>query len=166
MAIFTGRTTIKGMDKVLRNLNREVAKIKGATVKGMLRGAAIIRKAMDNTPPLIPVDTGAMRSSWFIVTSNAAQVAGKQTKFDRRPSLEARMTDEHALAVSSAIESVRGKEPAIAFGFSAFYVDYVHENIDASFKRPGAGAKFFEAAIKNTLPQVRTVIRSEARIRK
>jgi|BioPla2DNA2_1021312.scaffolds.fasta_scaffold31924_2 hypothetical protein len=166
MAIFSGRTTIKGLDKVMRNLNKEIMKIKGATLKGMLRGAAIIRKSMDNTPPLIPVDTGAMRSSWFIVTSNAAQVAGKQTKFHNRPSLEARMTDEHALAVSSAIESVRGKEPAIAFGFSAFYVDYVHENIDASFKRPGAGAKFFEAAIKNTLGQVKTVIRTEARIRK
>lgn len=166
MAIFSGRTTIKGLDKVMRNLNKEIMKIKGATLKGMLRGAAIIRKSMDNTPPLIPVDTGAMRSSWFIVTSNAAQVAGKQTKFHNRPSLEERMANDHSSAISSAMEMIRGKEPAIAFGFSAFYTDYVHENMGATFKRSGAGPKFFEAAIKGTQKQVITVIRSEARIRK
>lgn len=56
---------ITGMSNVLRNLNREMGKIKIRGVKGMLVAADIVRKDMDKTPPLIPVDTGRLRKSWY-----------------------------------------------------------------------------------------------------
>ena len=34
-------------------------------MKGLIRGAIIIRQAMDHIPPLIPIDTGNLRDSWF-----------------------------------------------------------------------------------------------------
>lgn len=38
-------------------------------------------------------------------------------------------------------------ELALLMGFSANYAVYVHENLEQNFGRPGAGAKFFEAAV-------------------
>lgn len=54
--------------------------------------------------------------------------------------------------------------PAVIMGFSANYAPFVHENVGASFKRPGAGAKFFEASIKRNGPQMLTVIAQEAKV--
>ncbi len=58
-------TGIKGFDKVLSNLNKEIKRIEGASMKGLVLAAIAIRRDMDRTPPLIPVDTGNLRASWF-----------------------------------------------------------------------------------------------------
>jgi hypothetical protein len=42
----------------------------------------------------------------------------------------------------------QGSNPVVRLGFSAEYAWEVHEKVGANFKRPGAGAKFFEAALK------------------
>jgi hypothetical protein len=60
-------TGIKGMDIVLANVNREIAAIHRRTNEGLIKAAIFIRREMDHTPPLIPVDTGAMRLSWFVL---------------------------------------------------------------------------------------------------
>ena len=50
---------------IMKNINRELDKIKGRSMKGMIRAAIWLRRDMEYTPPLIPVDTGNLRSSWF-----------------------------------------------------------------------------------------------------
>lgn len=57
--------TIKGFDKVMKNLNAEIQAIKGRTMGGLIDASIIVRNDMDKTPPLIPVDTGNLRESWF-----------------------------------------------------------------------------------------------------
>ena len=57
---------LKGMDTVMRNLNKEITRIKGISMEGLLDVAAFIRKDMELTPPLIPIDTGNLRASWFV----------------------------------------------------------------------------------------------------
>ena len=59
---------LKGIDNVMRNLNKEVAKMKVKSLAGLIRAAALIRVDMDKTPPLIPIDTGNLRGSWFVTT--------------------------------------------------------------------------------------------------
>jgi hypothetical protein len=54
---------------------------------------------------------------------------------------------------------------ALVMGFSASYAWFVHEKVDAKFKRSGAGAKFMEAHIKNNYNKILTMIRDEARVR-
>ena len=61
-------TGVKGMDIVLSNLNKEIKAIEGRSMKGLIRGAIIIHMDMKKTPPLIPIDTGNLRSSWFTST--------------------------------------------------------------------------------------------------
>ena len=64
-------TGIKGLDIVLSNLNKEIKAIEGRSMQGLIRAAIILRADMDTTPPLIPIDTGNLRSSWF--TTNFRQ---------------------------------------------------------------------------------------------
>jgi len=58
-------TQIKGMDNVLRNLNKELAKVEKFSMKGLIRAVVVIRRDMDKTSPLIPIDEGNLRASWF-----------------------------------------------------------------------------------------------------
>ena len=57
---------LKGLDTVLKNLNREIKAIEGRSLKGMLLAVAEIRNDIDSIPPLVPVgETGNLRASWF-----------------------------------------------------------------------------------------------------
>lgn len=57
---------ISGFTKVTANLNRQIKKIKGFSMKGLLEGSILIRRDMDVTPPLVPIDLGNLRASWFV----------------------------------------------------------------------------------------------------
>lgn len=117
-----------GFDEVVKNLNKAVQEIEGRSMKGMLRATIFIRYDMEHTQPLIPVDTGNLRSSWI---SEAIYVSGK---------------------------------PAVICGFGANYAVYVHENIGATFQRPGAGAMFFSASLNRNHKRILEIIREEAKI--
>lgn len=62
---------IKGLDKVLSNLNKEIIKIKSGTIQGLVVAASQILTDADKTSPTIPVDTGNLRASRFITPMNA-----------------------------------------------------------------------------------------------
>jgi hypothetical protein len=68
MAIRTVKpqTGIKGTDIVLRNLQREIQNIENRSLDGLIEAANMIRRDMDKTPPLIPVDLGNLRASWSV----------------------------------------------------------------------------------------------------
>lgn len=121
------RKRVTGVDKVLRNLNREIKQIEGLTMKGLIQSAVLIRRDMEQTSPKIPVDTGNLRASWF--------------------------TDPH----------YQGQNPVVRLGFSANYAWFVHEMVGANFQRPGAGAKFLEAALKRNKDTILKTIAREAR---
>ena len=69
-------TGIKGTDIVLANLNREIAKIKVRSAAGLIEAAIMIRRDMEKTPPLIPLDTGNLRASWFTTAYTKAKRFG------------------------------------------------------------------------------------------
>ncbi len=56
---------IKGMKKLMENLNNEIQAIEGRSMKGLIEGVRIIRYDMGKTPPLVPVDTRNLDSSFF-----------------------------------------------------------------------------------------------------
>ncbi len=53
------------LQEVMKNLNKEIKGIEKRCMKGFLEGATIVRYDMDKTPPLIPINTGNLRQSWF-----------------------------------------------------------------------------------------------------
>jgi len=152
------RTYVKGIDEAITALNREVQKIEGRTLRGLIRGAVIIRRKIDTVPPVVPVDLGNLRASWFSVTTNSVQ-AGKSPEFKGPKATE--FAAHHSAVVNEMQGKVKGKI-AVAMGFSANYAAEVHEKIEAKFRRPGAGAKFFQAAINNSIDEVLEIVRKEA----
>jgi hypothetical protein len=121
--------SLKGLEEVVRNLNREIKAIEGRSLKGLIRAAIIVRRDMDATPPLVPIDTGNLRASWFVNPGH------------------------------------KGNNPFVTLGFSANYAVWVHELIGAKFQRPGAGAKFFQAALRRNKDKIIGVIAEEAKIK-
>lgn len=120
---------VRGFDKLMQNLNKEVGEIENRTAKGILTAIAHVRRDMDKTPPLIPVDTGNLRSSWTVTTSKVG------TAFEAR------------------------------FGFTANYAIYVHEIMGRKFNRPGAGPRFFYAALRRNQSTILEIIAQEASIK-
>lgn len=153
-------TYVKGRDKVLAELNKQVKEIEGRTQKGLIRGVMEIRRKMDKQPPLVPVYTGNLRASWFTVTPNSIQ-EGSSPQFKGKNANK--LAADHSATISRMQSEIKGKV-AVAMGFSANYAAEVHEKIEAKFKRPGAGAKFFQAAIYNSMNEVLEIIRKEAKI--
>lgn len=54
---------VKGYDQVIANLNKEVARIEGATMEGLMEaGLKVLKVAQERTP----VDTGNLKNSGFV----------------------------------------------------------------------------------------------------
>lgn len=57
---------LKGLDTVLRNLNKEIKAIEGRSLIGLGKAVMEVRRDIDTKPPLVPVgETGNLRGSWF-----------------------------------------------------------------------------------------------------
>lgn len=156
----------EGLPTVMRNLNIEVNKIKNGSLSGLLRSTIIIRRSVDLDAPLIPVDTGNLRSSWFVVTNRGSVADGANPTFVSRPdNVLDRLRQGHKDTVSKWKGLTAGVFPMVAFGFTAFYAERVHEALDTNFRRPNSGAKFFEAAIKTNRARILNMIRVEAKVK-
>jgi len=67
---------ITGFTKVKANLNKAILKIEAKSMKGLIESAIIIRRDMEKTPPLVPIDTGNLRGSWFTEAVKVKGMAG------------------------------------------------------------------------------------------
>lgn len=157
---------LTGVETVMRNLNREIQKIKNRSMRGLIHAAILIRRDMETTPPLVPVDEGNLRASWFLVTARGNIGAGsgkfkqgKETQVDT-----ARLSNDHSRAVGAAKGAVTGR-PLVAIGFSAHYSVFQENDNTGQRKRPGAGGGFFESALRRNEPRILYEIRKEARIK-
>lgn len=158
---------LKGLKDVINNLNKIVAKVEDKTLKGLIRAAIIVRRDMDKTSPLIPVDWGNLRASWFIVTSEGEIPYGAVASF--RGPFGPKVATAHSatLAEAATMRPVNG--PFVVMGFGAYYARYVHEmGIDPpkeiNWSRPGSGPKFFENSIDRNLLEMVYVIAKEAKV--
>jgi len=177
---------IQGLNEVIANLNAEIQAMETRTMSGLIRAVALLRRSMDEEAPKIPVDTGNLRASWFVVTSRGGTPIGGSPKFKEMRTVKVKKKGRkvekreykvdieklkkiHAEAVAStrAILEQRMKtgEEAIGFGFGAYYAAYVHEMMQAKFKREGAGAKFFQAHLRRKKAEMLAMIAKEAKIR-
>lgn len=155
---------LKGLNNVVANLNKEINKIEGGSLKGLIRSAILIRRDMEATSPKIPIDLGNLRASWFVTTSKGETPAGTSPGFKGENAGE--LSSGHSRTVAeNKSKAQASKNPGVVLGFSANYAFIVHESVGKSFKRPGSGAKFFEASLKRNTKKILAVIQEEARIR-
>lgn len=141
-----GTQGIQGLDTVMSNLNKEIEKIQGASIKGIREAIKLIHDDMDKTPPLIPEDTGALKKSWKTQPIRMPGIKGVLFGFFA----------EYALWVHEMIgadfKSTR-KRYGPGEGKGRVYTP-----------RPGAGAKFFESSIKRNKDKILDIIRQNAKI--
>jgi len=135
------------LDNVIFNLNKKLRSIQNKTLISLIEGAKLIYEDMETTSPLIPVDLGNLENSFFIVTSNGAVIQGKTPAFVGENA--GKISEGHLATIQEArgmgVSGIKG--PYVVFGFGAYYAVYVHEMIEASFQRQGAGALFLSNAI-------------------
>lgn len=159
-----------GIPEAMVRLEREIHRIKNRSLKGLINVQAKIYSDMDNIPPVIPVDFNNLRQSFYSVTSNGAVIRGGSAHFNDTRKDAGKLRDDHTEALSfarnAAIDDGKMRGPTICLGFSAYYAEAVHENYGANFKRRGAGAGFFAAAVKNNIVYMRHTLKEMAKIPK
>lgn len=144
---------LRGLNRVVANLNQEIRAIEGRTLRGLLIAVAHVRAEMDSVMPMIPIGptagqvadlkkqgiyreqgTGNLRASWFAYPVNLP--AG----------------------------------PAVICGFSANYAVYVHELLETksgkvNWSRPGSGPKFFQSALRRNQDKILQIIWENAKVK-
>lgn len=158
---------VEGWEQVRTNLQRELNRVEGKTLRGMIRAAIRIFQSMNETPPTVPIDTSNLVHSWFVVTSRGSVEEGQSPEFTGENAGELRGSHETALSAAQALAK-KQRGPAVVFGFSANYAVFVHEMVEGgkpiNWNRPGSGPKFFQAALTRESGEILSILRQEARI--
>jgi hypothetical protein len=171
---------LKGLDDVMKNLNKEIQKIEGRTTAGLIAASIIIQRASVKENPRVPVDTSNLEHSFFRVIDKRSLGTNKGFKGEDAGKMES----DHARAISEAVEmSLTFPGPLLVLGYSANYALWVHENTEADFtsarliydkkthkakikeRRPEAGAKFLEAHVNGKKSEIIQIIRDYAKIK-
>jgi hypothetical protein len=125
------RAKVEGLDKVVANLNAEIANIKDASLKGLVYAALEISA---DAKKLTPVVTGNLRNSVFI-TSPSKVEEGLRPEFKDGPPGEyqrsghaVRLLSEHIASLTGNIAECKAHGAEVHVGYSAFYSPIVHEN--------------------------------------
>jgi len=99
-----------GVEKVVRNLNKEISKIEGRCLSGLVSAGLMIR---GESQKLTPVVTGNLRNSAYVVSSRAVEAAPK---------------NGDSSVVGKQQECRRSYIPMVIVGYAASYAIFVHEN--------------------------------------
>lgn len=146
-----GNFEMKGMKEFMRELNSEIRKLKGRTHRGLIEAAIELWREAE---PGTPIDTSNLNHSFFIVSfktdGNQAPGATKSGEFKGEDA--GKLKGDHAKVIQVASGAAKDlgsdTEPIVIFGYSANYAVFVHENVDATFSRPGAKARWLYAAMQ------------------
>jgi hypothetical protein len=142
--------SIHGFDQLGKQLNIQTQMIEGANMKGLLRAAKFIWRETERTPPLTPVGvTEKLRSSFQIHANTGTVVEGGLSGITTNTTLIAQNTGR--------------RNANVTFGYAANYALWVHEMVGAKFKREGAGAHWFKAAIERNYHTIVQIIEDNAK---
>lgn len=143
MALSAHERYVKGMTKVLRNLNKQLRHIPKLTLAALIKVGLRIQR---NSMMMVPVDYGNLRASAYTTWSGKTksdnpEFKGKDASF---------FAMDHQRVVSQATASLGGLlmarlNPTVEVGYSAFYSVFVHENLEA--KHTVGQAQFLSQAV-------------------
>ena len=151
---------VKGLNKVLSNLNNAIKEYKDRTLVGVSRAALFTRR---KSLELTPEDTGNLKESCFVVWKGGTIGAGKSPNFvtggERRATQKE--VDELYRVHSKMLETAQGEyenmtEIFAAVYYSAWYALFVHE-----IKKKHKGSeqwKFLETAVKQNRAEILKII--------
>lgn len=127
----------KGLDTIRRNLNREVARIGGATDRGLVTFGLLVRKgAQENAP----VRLGNLRGSAYVANKAGGHVNIGPFRGDASGTVAELTRSEQQVARGLSLALDKRRKHNVAVGFGAPYAAAVHEN-------PNAGAPGYEPEV-------------------
>ena len=153
-----GQTGVKGLDRVIANLNKAITEIKDKSTEGLIEAGIFIRRETETQPPLTPVDLGNLRASWFMVVTKKGVKEGGKSKFKGKKGGEYAQI-HHAALEEAKTMLYRTNNPTAIMGYSMNYAAPVHEMMGANFKRPGAGPKWFEYHLHQNTKKIVDIVR-------
>ena len=185
---------LKGLQEVVNNLNKEIAKIEGAGLEGLLEAGMVVRAEAQKKCPVV---TGNLKNSAFVNWSGGTmtKVAGAFRDLNKGGGEAEARTRERAAVIPESHGRI-GKGGVVEIGFSAVYAVAVHENPRSGktggvaprgrtgSKTAGLGDisvpivypkgtyatrgewKFLENALKENVSRIISIITRAARIRK
>lgn len=154
------QTGFVGLEKLIANLNKEVVKIKGKTMRGFIEVAILIRRSSETAAPVVPVDWGNLRNSFF--TTAASGSASGHFKGPQSGELSA---EHSSVKAKYKAEVDKDPQPMMVLGYSANYSTFAHENMEAHFQRPGSGPKFLETSIDHNKRKILYLLKKYAEIK-
>jgi hypothetical protein len=147
---------ITGRGQVLANLKKAIMDIKGASEKGLVRAGLLI---MNKASKRVPVDTGNLRSSVYVVSNKALNHAPSPAFSNARGDAGKQSTN-HSSAVADAKARTSGSEPKVEIGYSTTYAAPVHEHVHVP--HTVGQAKYLEDAVKSSVAEILDIIKKEA----
>lgn len=126
-----------------------LASIEQSVTEGLIMTAVEIKNDMDKTPPLIPIDTGALRGSFKI---QPKEYRGKTV-------IEAGWPD------TSVTKKMADGTERVVDQYAAFVHEMTippYENV--KWSRPGSGAKFLEASLKRNAAKVGKIVANHVKL--
>jgi hypothetical protein len=150
---------IPGLDRAMRELTKEVQKVEGRTIQGLIKGMLVV---MADSQRRTPVDTGNLRASHFLVwRTPEGQVGGMNLSpsFSDEKNTAKDVAEAHTETVSEAQLAV--EKPGVAIGVGAGYAFYVHE--DRKAYHPVGEWKFLQHAFEANKARFLRIVAAEAR---
>ena len=148
----------KGLDNILKNLNKEIQNIKYRTQDGLLAAAFLVKA---RALPITPILTGNLRASAYVIGGET----GKQHSLSRKMSgaMKQKMDMKYTGGGSPKLErTMAGGDPWAVIGYSANYAIFVHE-IDRNYTV--GHWQFLHTAIVESIGDILKIIKQRARIK-
>ncbi len=136
------------MDRVLENLAKGIEQIEGASERGTLKAAMMIRR---RSMRLTPVRLGNLRNSAYVVSPGLDAPGAGGGGFKGKDAGDLSSEHEKNKSATKAVAASKGKRrPTSAVGYSAPYSMSVHENPKSG--AAGSTAEADEARAGTTVP--------------
>lgn len=147
---------IKGLEKVIANLNKEVLGVKKRSKKGLIKlGLEIKRRSQLKTP----IEFGNLKASHYVAWKGSSTAPPAWKADTESPDKMVRLQREHNSVVNNAASNL--KETQVRVGVSAFYAGIQHENLE--FQHTVGEAKFMERAIREITPNAAKIVAEDAK---
>ncbi len=145
---------LRGLSKVLRNLNKSIEQIRGNSIKGLTEAALVVKAdSVKETPILV----GNLRgSAYILVTDGLSDNVSASFKGDDAVQLSE--SHNRALAESKQIVQKDGKwVPTAIVGYGAYYAFYVHE-MPSSYNFNSGSSQFLTKALMKNRARIKQIL--------
>ena len=150
---------IRGLNEVLRNLNKEIEKIQKGTKAGLTEACLIVKAdSVRNTP----IDVGNLRSSAFITVTDGKPDNPSPTFKDD----DQGMASRHANVVKQMASITDGPPEKYSgvIAYSAFYALWVHE-MPEHYNFNSGSNKFLQRSLLKNKKRILASIKKHSRIK-